>query len=231
MKIERFKKNALGRDFVVGDIHGCFTLLHAALVKIGFDRFRDRLFACGDLIDRGPESEKFEEWLKYPWFFSVKGNHDVMAVNAVRYEDFDRDFHIRNGGIWMAGLPIVEQQCYAIALDELPDVIEIETSSGLVGIVHAEVPNNDWDVLRMMVANKRYHDELGQIIRWSRYNYRRNVIREVKNIHKVFCGHTVVDEPLHVDNVFYIDTGAVFDGRMDIDTGKIVNGRFTIVEI
>ena len=57
---QRFLKvprNALGRDFAVGDVHGCFTRLQQGLDQLGFDPTRDRLFSVGDLVDRGPECE------------------------------------------------------------------------------------------------------------------------------------------------------------------------------
>ena len=52
----RFAQNTVGRDFAVGDIHGCFTELQRGLDAIGFDPSTDRLFSVGDLVDRGPES-------------------------------------------------------------------------------------------------------------------------------------------------------------------------------
>lgn len=65
-------RNTQGRDFVVGDIHGEFSLLESALESISFDRERDRLICCGDLIDRGPESHRALEFLLKPWFYSMK---------------------------------------------------------------------------------------------------------------------------------------------------------------
>ena len=55
MKISR---NAKGKDFIVGDIHGHYDLLMEGLERISFCKQNDRLFSVGDLIDRGPESLK-----------------------------------------------------------------------------------------------------------------------------------------------------------------------------
>jgi serine/threonine protein phosphatase 1 len=55
--IKKFELNEKGRDFVVGDIHGCFDLLSNNLKEIGFDESVDRLFSVGDLVDRGKQSE------------------------------------------------------------------------------------------------------------------------------------------------------------------------------
>ena len=51
-----FTANAHGRDFVVGDVHGCFRTLERALTELQFDPTRDRLFGVGDLVARGPHS-------------------------------------------------------------------------------------------------------------------------------------------------------------------------------
>ena len=64
--IKRFELNNKGRDYVVGDIHGCFSLLSKELYEIGFDEKTDRLFSVGDLVDRGTESHLAVEWLKKP---------------------------------------------------------------------------------------------------------------------------------------------------------------------
>ena len=53
----RFAQNTVGRDFAVGDIHGCFTELQRGLEAIGFDPSTDRLFSVGDLVDRGSNAQ------------------------------------------------------------------------------------------------------------------------------------------------------------------------------
>ncbi len=47
----RFSRNEIGRDFAVGDIHGCFEHLSRSLKAIDFDEGVDRLFSVGDLVD------------------------------------------------------------------------------------------------------------------------------------------------------------------------------------
>lgn len=64
--VARFDRNPLGRDLIVGDVHGCFTKLKASLDAVGFNLERDRLFSVGDLVDRGPESDRALEWLAQP---------------------------------------------------------------------------------------------------------------------------------------------------------------------
>lgn len=48
----KYGANILGRDFVVGDIHGEFSKLSKLLSSVEFNENSDRLFSVGDLVDR-----------------------------------------------------------------------------------------------------------------------------------------------------------------------------------
>jgi len=79
-RFKHFERNTQGRDFAVGDIHGHFTRLQAALEAVDFAPEVDRLFSVGDVVDRGPESERVLDWLAQPWFFAVQGNHEACTA-------------------------------------------------------------------------------------------------------------------------------------------------------
>ncbi|MBU2773296.1 hypothetical protein HMI48_05070 [Acidithiobacillus ferrooxidans] len=72
--------NPEGRDFVVGDLHGCRAMLDTLLAHARFDLAKDRLFSVGDLVDRGPDSIGCLELLRESWFFPVLRNHDAMLL-------------------------------------------------------------------------------------------------------------------------------------------------------
>jgi len=44
--------------YAIGDIQGCYDELRALLKKIHFHADRDKLWFCGDLINRGPNLSK-----------------------------------------------------------------------------------------------------------------------------------------------------------------------------
>lgn len=145
---ERFALNEMGRDFAVGDIHGHFPALERLLARIGFDDAHDRLFAVGDLIDRGPASARFADFLERPWFHAVRGNHEQMMIESAfdpgmlaTWED--------NGGGWATRFlsPTAIDQLRAVA-DQLPFAIEVVTRHGQVGLVHAHLPLPTWAVFR-----------------------------------------------------------------------------------
>lgn len=81
-KYIKYEKNLIGKDYVVGDIHGSFSALEKLLFKIGFDKKKDRLFSVGDLVDRGNESYKSLEYLSYPWFYAISGNHEQIIIKV-----------------------------------------------------------------------------------------------------------------------------------------------------
>ena len=75
-----FALNEAGRDFVVGDVHGCFRTLEHVLDALAFDSERDRLFGVGDLIARGPHSTEAVDWLETRFTAVTRGNHEDAAL-------------------------------------------------------------------------------------------------------------------------------------------------------
>lgn len=75
--------NLLGKDYVVGDLHGCPSMLMELLDHVHFDVAKDRVFSTGDLVDRGPDDIGSLALLEEPWFYPVMGNHDAMMLAAM----------------------------------------------------------------------------------------------------------------------------------------------------
>jgi serine/threonine protein phosphatase 1 len=212
--IKHFAANVAGRDFVVGDIHGCFRKLEAELANLGFDPAYDRLFSVGDLVDRGPDSELAIEWLAKPWFHAVRGNHEQMAIDAAA-GSMAAGCYIQNGGSWFLALTKPEQWSFADAFSALPIVADIETPLGLVGIVHAECPVDDWNTVLEKLSGEQA-DLWAMTCTWSRDRIKNNYAGHVNGVSRVFVGHTPVTKPVTLGNVHYIDTGAVFGKALTI---------------
>lgn len=222
MILKKFGKNTTGRDFVVGDLHGCLPLLLALLDKAEFNRSTDRLFSVGDLADRGVDSVGTIALIKEPWFEAVMGNHDYFVH---KHEEVDPAIHIMNGGDWWyAALDAERYQCIDL-VGTLPYAIEVETDSGRVGLVHAEVPDDDWTVWDRFDPG---NEMMSHFAMWGRAIIRGKVpwFKGVANIDQVYVGHSVVGELWDVYNVKYIDTGACYGKKLTLlciqgsDTGK-----------
>ena len=199
--IKKFPRNQHGRDFIAGDIHGCFDELNNALNKHQFDPQTDRLFSVGDLIDRGPGSHKVLSWLEQPWFHSCLGNHEEMILTAAVDSDAGQN--------WWLDLTADSRAEISAAFATLPLVIELESRHGRIGIVHADIPKGmSWPTFIRLL-------ELGdtdtrKTALWGRSRIKRLINSPVKEIERVVCGHTVTanHKIIRKANVWFIETGA-----------------------
>jgi serine/threonine protein phosphatase 1 len=95
--------NTLGRDLIVGDLHGHRILLEEELARLGFDASRDRVLSVGDLVNRGPNSLATLSLIEEPWFHAVLGNHELMLLNFLGY--YGSRIHgqksFPSGGAWI----------------------------------------------------------------------------------------------------------------------------------
>lgn len=212
-KLKKFKENTLGKDYVVGDIHGCFSKLRSVLEEIKFDETKDRLFSVGDLVDRGPESEEAIDWLAKTWFHAVKGNHEQMTIDL---QTFGEDMYSRHNGMgWILDSPKEHQKLYAEVFKDLPVAIEIEAKGKKYGIIHADVPVNNWDELEKCLNGTR-GDGYENVALWSRDKINNSDKSFVDNIEVVYVGHTPLKKVTVLGNVIYIDTGSCFGGELTV---------------
>jgi serine/threonine protein phosphatase 1 len=229
MLLERFSPNRFGRDFVVGDLHGHYDALLAALARVGFDKSKDRLFGLGDLIDRGPDSLKCLRLVHESWFVSVLGNHELFMQNALLTRDPGNKWlrnWLANGGDWIIHVDVKElTQIARGCLPQMPYAIELPVGGKRLGIVHAEPPELGWGVLTTLVAehDEELLQEVATRMTWSRARIRTEDARPILDIDAVVCGHTIVSEPRRLGNVGYIDTGVYRDeGRLTVMDARAI---------
>lgn len=235
-----YARNTLGRDIVVGDIHGHFEVLEQALDAIQFDPTCDRLFALGDLVDRGPNSPAALEWLQKPWFHSVIGNHDLSHVLAAEREHIWNtwilDMIIPTRDDWAANCAPPVYSALVAEFSRLPLAISIETSLGTVGLVHAELPHGyrTWDSFVHAIDTESIDEGALWMATWECFLDLRPVKTRddfkffVPDVLAIFHGHTIpwFKQPVKVGNHHYIETGAYLRARTGRD-----EGGFTLVDI
>jgi serine/threonine protein phosphatase 1 len=154
--IRSLPANSRGKDYVVGDLHGCFDLLQRVLDEVDFDTTRDRLFSVGDLIDRGPNSLKCLELLSEPWFYAVKGNHEDLMLDF--FQSYRRDGHLEDlkdvnhtrflwyGGTWVEHYFQADKHRMSSAFDhglalaeDLPLILVIGEGQNRFHVIHSDL--------------------------------------------------------------------------------------------
>lgn len=214
--IKHFGPNLIGRDFVCGDIHGCFDLVESFLNKIGFDKTKDRLFSVGDLVDRGPFNERCLDLLYQPWFHMVKGNHDFMMSEGFRGDSKYGMVWLNHGGLWAVNylgdsdeMSIYVRGAVEDIINKLPLLITVQKKDGSkFHVMHAELTHDEHltdddladEHFLKQLATRQTRD--GDFILWARNMFirfhdrhlderaiakiKKGIVIENKNVHAIF---------------------------------------------
>ena len=130
-----FGINEAGRDFVVGDVHGCFRTLERALGALEFDPEGDRLFGVGALVNRGPHSVEAIDWLERRFEAVTMGNHDRFVLSWLQANPRPSPSAQAE---WLTDVPRREFPRWRAVLAGMPIALTIQTPHGAVGVVHAD---------------------------------------------------------------------------------------------
>ncbi|MBN3792301.1 metallophosphoesterase [Burkholderia sp. Ac-20353] len=210
----RHPANTVGRDFVVGDLHGCLDALRALLHDVRFDPASDRLFSVGDLVDRGPDSETALDLIDRPWCHVVRGNHEEV-LSLVAHGKLPADAWRGIGGDWGADLPPERLRAHAARVDALPLVRVIGDGPERFNVLHAEFFGSDAELDSGM-----YAPDVRERLIWGRDLVQGLADPDRQHGLSLTCsGHTPVRKPLRIGSQWFIDTGAFAP-----------SGRLTLVE-
>ncbi|HHQ2687591.1 TPA: metallophosphoesterase [Pseudomonas aeruginosa] len=232
--VKRVAVNVTGRDFVCGDIHGAYDLVLQAMREAQFSPTHDRLFVVGDLIDRGPGSHRCARFLAQPYVHAVRGNHEDMLLQLYPEDsppppDSLLEWAARQNGFgWWLATDGDTRRAIIEAVRRLPIAIEVQTSRGTVGIVHADIPLGlTWQSFLSLVESgdaKTIESAL-----WSRERLNRRDESGVHGVGRLFVGHTPQWGGLQrLGNVYAVDTGGVF---AELDTDRWPGARFTFANL
>jgi serine/threonine protein phosphatase 1 len=229
----RVPPNLVGRDFIIGDLHWCLAQLLELLMAVNFDFQKDRLFAVGDLIDRGPNSLEALMLIRQPWFFYVLGNHEAMLLTFLGLQG--SGFHtasdfLNNGGDWVLHLSEADRTRLvhelAPLLMEAPVLITVDDPVSPFHVTHADLLHRSG--LRMLRDEDLDEDQVKA--HYTHFTWSRRLKRPARNdIHPAspvidgvyvgmqhrepglsltYVGHNIMRYPvLHRSHVF-IDRGA-----------------------
>ena len=216
-KILKLESNKKGRDFVVGDLHGCYNALKKLLEKVDFNTKKDRLISVGDLIDRGPDSIKCLELLKKPWFYCVLGNHEDILIkyleNIPQKKPYDEEWLNEMGETYTERRKFARS--YLKKLKELPFVLSVGDNNDHFYVVHAELIDrhkrvkkkhvDNWDFVNLKYTE--YHAIWGRKV----YDYSNKgeiYFPHDNKLSDIYCGHCILEAPVRVGKQIFLDRGA-----------------------
>lgn len=218
-KVLHFDANSIGRDFVVGDIHGCLEPLGRLMEMVKFHPGRDRLFSVGDMVDRGPFSMACLKMLRMPWFHAVRGNHEERLIahlsDPYRVRSFEETW------LRQQALTFSERQKFASQwlplLRNLPLVIVVGKGQGRFQLVHGELLEEGKSVTNQMIDEWAFSDPRKAAKRATSGRVLISTHRrggKVRRAHDenlmspTYCGHTIVEAPFKLAGQIYLDRGA-----------------------
>ena len=219
-RVPTFTANTDGRDFVVGDVHGCFRTLERALGELQFDPARDRLFGVGDLVNRGPHSNEAVDWLEQRFTAVTLGNHDRAALSW--FEAKLRGSRKTNDD-WKDALDPSDYPRWRTALSQMPLALTVETPYGPVGVIHAEALEADWGRTVALLEAGSETDTDNALLGFEQYTpaIRRMKSQPVQGLRALVSGHFVVEEVKVTANRWKLDTGAGFEDRNQLSLLEI----------
>ena len=214
------------RTLVIGDIHGNYKGFKQCLERSNFDYENDKLIILGDVCDGFPfVKDCFDEILKIKNFVYILGNHDEWAIGYYDGDIVEGDIYFRSwfqqGGdktIQSYGYQIMDE-AHRVILREAKlfhleynyDDIQVFTHGGFDPMKKLEVQNKNtflWDRnLFQSAHHKHYHGR--QNLKFGGYK-------------DIFIGHTTTQcysnelKPLHYCNLWALDTGGGWDGKITI---------------
>jgi serine/threonine protein phosphatase 1 len=216
MRVRYLAENKVGQDWVVGDIHGCFDLLDAALHAARFNPELDRLLCVGDLVDRGSQSHQVLAFLARPYVYAILGNHEEFYLASYDYDVANIAKGVpahfvteRMGNHWWVALPNDLKARIFAAFLQLPLALEVATPQGMMGLVHAEVPiGMSWLEFKYKLGSGE--PSVALIGLRGRTRARTENCTIIEEVSRVYCGHTVQATIRIRGNTVFMDTGGVF---------------------
>lgn len=233
----------------MGDVHGAYQALQQCLERCHFDPSVDTLLQLGDVVDRGVQSyECVEMLLSIPKLIALKGNHDDWFCDFITtgYHtsnwahggketilSYGKDLEVpvriiaKTGGTYKTSL--MQKDIPKTHQDFFKGQQSYYTDENNNCFVHGgfdrklpffNQPNHNFYWNRTLLLEALAFSQL------PKSKIGDESFQMETMFHEIFLGHSPTtnwgtDQPMHVLNIWNLDTGASNNGRltvMDVDT-------------
>ena len=197
---------------IIGDVHGCVEQFSEILKYTQDDRIP---VSCGDLIDRGPDS-RLVLWIvagmvRRGEALCVRGNHDDKLLRYLSGKNVTQSHGLGETIRQIEAYDRVEdKEDLREFLESLPTRLELD--GGKLVIVHgAEAIFGESDKrarslnLYSYTTGKTTPEGFPERLKWA---------NQFHGGYTIVHGHDVVEEVSCINNVWNVDTGCVFGGKL-----------------
>jgi serine/threonine protein phosphatase 1 len=220
------------RTFVIGDIHGGLKALKQVLEKAEVTK-EDTLIFLGDYVDGWSESAQVISFLidlhnEQECIF-IKGNHDVWCEDWLRTDNAESKWLIHGGQPTIesyANVSVYDKRMHLHFLERMP-LYFVDAANRLY--IHAGFTSMHGPKQEFYDTNFTWDRTLWEMAVTMDKRIEKDSLlfpKRLKLYYEIYIGHTPtlyynVDIPMQGCNVWNVDTGAAFKGKlsiMDIDT-------------
>jgi serine/threonine protein phosphatase 1 len=225
------------RTLCVGDIHGSYKGLMQVLERSSFDYKEDQLICLGDVADSWPDVvECFEELMKMDNLIFIRGNHDEWLLEWFR-SNIAKGTWLSQGGkasldsyMKLDNLANIANKHRKFIESSVYHYVDKQNRLYVHGGFNWHLPLDEWIASELMWD--RHAFETASMWESHKVTHPTDKPGYFKQFNEVFVGHTATnnnrnwrlgrhDEPMHVANMWNLDQGAGWAGRLsiiDVDT-------------
>lgn len=223
------------RTIVIGDIHGALRALDQLLSRISLQP-GDHLIFLGDYVDRWPDSAQVIEYLlelegRYACTF-IRGNHDAWCQGWLETAQPSASWLLQGGNSTLESYMAIPAARLVVHTAFFARMFNYYEGNGERLFVHGGFTAKGGPEEEPSTAALYWDRSLWQ----SAMTLHKRVLkapilypRRLKRYKEIYIGHTPTLQygesvPMKACNVWNIDTGAGYDGRisaMDVDNGTI----------
>lgn len=215
------------RTFVIGDIHGAYKAVEQVMEKIEITE-NDTLIFLGDYVDGWSESKEVIDFLikldeKYNCVF-IKGNHDAWCEDWLSTGNSDKTWLFHGGESTVKSYTTInpEEKLKHIEFFNRMRNYYVDENNNL--FIHAGFSSMHGPEHEVYSTNYRWDRTLWEMALTMDKRIKKDAKsypKRLKLFNEIFIGHTPtlnydVEIPMNGVNVWNIDTGAAFYGKLSI---------------
>lgn len=224
----------MNRTLVIGDIHGGLKALKQVFERATVNH-GDTLIFLGDYVDGWSESAQVMDYVmnldnQQPCIF-IKGNHDTWCEDWLRTGKADTKWLFHGGQETVDSYASYNEATKQAHLNFLEKMSMYYADEQNRLFIHAGFTSMHGPQQEFYNSNYTWDRTLWELALSMRTDIKKEDLlypKRLKLFHEIYIGHTPTlyikkTEPMQAANVWNIDTGAAFTGKlsvMDIDTKK-----------